>query len=165
MRGEEIGAYERQLTDILLDCVRGGASVGFLSGISVEDAIEFFRHCARETDAGRRVLLVTFRDGQPAGCVQLVTGMPENQPHRAEIAKLLVASAQRRQGIGHALMEAAEAEARRRLKTLLVVDTASGSGAERLGIRMGWTKAGEIPNYALLPDGRPTAISIFWKGL
>jgi ribosomal protein S18 acetylase RimI-like enzyme len=95
--------------------------------------------------------------------VQVVLAVPPNQPHRGEVAKLLVHRAARRQGIAERLMERAEAEARAEGKTLLVLDTVTGDPAERLYARLGWTRVGVIPDYALYPDGRPCATTVFWK--
>jgi GNAT superfamily N-acetyltransferase len=96
--------------------------------------------------------------------VTLVTGMPENQPHRGEISKMLVLTAERGQGIGALLMQAAEADARALGKTLLLLDTASGT-AERLYERLGWVRCGTVPNFALMPDGAPCATVFFYKAL
>jgi ribosomal protein S18 acetylase RimI-like enzyme len=99
------------------------------------------------------------------GTVQVLTAMPENQPHRAEIAKLLVARSARGQGVGTALMRSAEELSRRAGKSLLVLDTATGSEAERLYQRLGWTKVGVIPKYSLLPNGQLCGTALFWKEL
>ena len=99
------------------------------------------------------------------GTVQVVLALPPNQPHRAEIAKLLVHRSARRRGIAELLMERAEAEARVEGKTLLVLDTVTGDDAERLYERLGWTRVGVIPGYALYPDGRPCDTTVFWKSL
>ncbi len=104
---------------------------------------------------GRRLLLAAFADGELVGTVQVVLALPPNQPHRAEIAKLLVHRSARGRGIARLLMEHAEAEARAEGRTLLVLDTVTGDAAERLYERMGWNKVGVIPGYALYPDGRP----------
>jgi ribosomal protein S18 acetylase RimI-like enzyme len=99
------------------------------------------------------------------GTVQVVLALPPNQPHRAEIAKLLVHRSARRRNIAQLLMELAEAEARAEGKTLLVLDTVTGDNAERLYERLGWTRVGVIPGYALYPDGRPCDTTVFWKAL
>ncbi|WP_257895918.1 GNAT family N-acetyltransferase, partial [Enterobacter chuandaensis] len=99
------------------------------------------------------------------GTVQLITDQPENQPHRADVAKLLVHEKARRKGAAMALMEALEAEARARNISVLVLDTSTGSGAENFYQRAGWQKVGEIPRYALMPDGAMTATSVFYKFL
>ena len=120
---------------------------------------------AAEVEQGRRLLLAAFADGDLVGTVQVILALPPNQPHRAEIAKLLVHRSARRRGIAQLLMERAEAEARAEGKTLLVLDTVTGDDAERLYERLGWTRVGVIPGYALYPDRRPCDTTIFWKSL
>lgn len=142
----------RQLAAVLSDCVEGGASVSFMLPLTAERAENYWREVGRSVAAGERVLLVA-RDAQGVcGTVQLVLAQPENQPHRADVSKLLVHRRARRHGVGAALMRAVEDEARRAGRTLLVLDTASDS-AERLYARLGWTRLGTIPGYALLPQG------------
>src|SRR5262249_58855395 len=99
------------------------------------------------------------------GTVQVVAATPPNQPHRADVAKLLVRRSERRRGVARLLMARAEAEARAEGKTLLVLDTVTGDAAEKLYERLGWTKVGVIPNYALYPDGRPCDTTVFWKAV
>jgi GNAT superfamily N-acetyltransferase len=111
------------------------------------------------------VLLAAFDDGDVVGTVQVNLATPPNQPHRADIAKLLVRRSARRRGVAAQLMEAAEREALAEGKTLLVLDTVTGDAAERLYERLGWTRVGVIPNYALYPDGRPCATTLFYKQL
>jgi GNAT superfamily N-acetyltransferase len=120
---------------------------------------------AEDVDQGRRLLLAAFLNGEVVGTVQVVLALPPNQPHRAEIAKLLVHRSARGRGIAELLMERAEAEARVEGKTLLVLDTVTGDDAERLYERLGWTRVGVIPGYALYPDGRPCDTTVFWKSL
>ena len=121
---------------------------------------------AAEVEQGRRLLLAAFADGELVGTVQVILALPPNQPHRGEIAKLLVHRSARRRGIAQLLMERAEAEARAEGKTLLVLDTVTGDdNAERLYERLGWTRVGVIPGYALYPDGRPCDTTVFWKSL
>ncbi len=153
------------LAAVLFDCVAGGASVSYLAPFSQEQARSAFEAFAAEAEQGRRLLLAAFVDGQLVGTVQVILELPPNQPHRAEIAKLLVHRSARRRGIAQLLMERAEAEARAEGKTLLVLDTVTGDGAERLYERLGWTRVGVIPGYALYPDGRPCDTTIFWKSL
>jgi ribosomal protein S18 acetylase RimI-like enzyme len=154
------------LSDILIDCVEGGASVSFMAPLSREKAEAFWRAVAKGVAAGQRMLLVAEDSATESvvGTVQVVLGQPENQPHRADISKMLVHRRARRRGIGALLMRAAEDAARAAGKTLLVLDTAS-TDAERLYERSGWTKVGEIPGYALLPDGRPCATTYYYKPL
>jgi GNAT superfamily N-acetyltransferase len=153
------------LARVLADCVAGGASVSYLAPFSHEDAGAAFEAFALEVEQGRRLLLAAFADGTLVGTVQVILALPPNQPHRGEIAKLLVHRSARRRGVAQLLMERAEAEARAAGKTLLVLDTVTGGDAERLYERLGWTRVGVIPNYALFPDGRPCATTFFWKGL
>ena len=153
------------LAEVLLDVVEGGASVGYMAPFSLEDARAAFDAFVAEVEQGRRLLLAAFQDGRPIGTVQIVLTLPPNQPHRGEIAKLLVHRSARRRGVAARLMEAAEAEARSVGKTLLVLDTVTGDPAERLYERLGWTRVGVIPGYALYPDGRPCSTTVFWKEL
>jgi ribosomal protein S18 acetylase RimI-like enzyme len=150
---------------LLIDFVAGGASVSFLADISAEKAEQFFEAVAVSVERDERLLIPAFLGRGLVGTVQVVIAMPENQPHRAEISKLLVARHARGMGVGSALMGHAERASRMAGKTLLVLDTATGSDAERLYERLGWNKAGMIPNYSLLPDGTPCGTTIFWKEL
>jgi GNAT superfamily N-acetyltransferase len=155
------------LADILVACVDGGASVSFMAPLSHDTAESFWHNVADQVTAGHRVLLVA-EDSQTQetlGTVQLFLKQPENQPHRADLAKMLVVPSARRRGIGARLMQAAEDAGRAAGKTLLVLDTATGGDAERLYERARWIRAGVIPNYALWPDGRPCSTSIFYKSL
>ena len=161
----ELDAQLDALADVLLDCVAGGASVGYLWPFSHEQARSAFEAFAAEVEQGRRLLLAAFAGDRLVGTVQVVLALPPNQPHRGEIAKLLVRRPARRRGIAELLMERAEAEARAEGKTLLVLDTVTGSAAERLYERLGWTRLGVIPGYALYPDARPCDATIFWKAL
>lgn len=155
------------LARILLECVQEGASVGFLASITAERAEEFWNDIAAQAGRGARILLAA-RDretGELAGTVQVVVRQPDNQPHRADVAKMLVRPRYRRRGLGAALMRRAEEEARAAGKWLLVLDTVSGSDAARLYLSLGWTPAGEIPDYALYPDGRLCSTTVFYKRL
>ncbi len=153
------------LTDILLDCVDGGASVSFMAPLSRDKALAFWHGVLESMARGERIVLVA-RDAQGAisGTVQVILAQPENQPHRADVAKMLVHRRARRQGLGEALMRAAERAAWQAHKTLLVLDTASDA-AERLYARAGWVECGRIPGYALLPGGEPCATTYFYKQL
>ena len=152
------------LSAILIDCVEGGDSIGFMAPLSREKADAFWRGVVEGVGAGERILLVAEdrASGAILGTVQVVLGQPENQPHRADVSKMLVHRRARRRGLGAALMRAAEDAARAAGKTLLVLDTAS-SDAERLYERSGWTRVGPVPGYALMPDGRPCDTTIFYK--
>jgi GNAT superfamily N-acetyltransferase len=157
--------YVGALAGVLLDCVAGGASVSFMASLSKAEAEAFFEKAAEGVERGERILLAAFLDGDLLGTVQIITATPPNQPHRADIAKLLVHPSARGQGLATRLMEQAEEASRSAGKTLLVLDTVTGGDAERLYLRLGWTKAGVIPNYALFPDGRFCDTTVFWKDL
>jgi GNAT superfamily N-acetyltransferase len=155
------------LADILIDCVEGGASVSFMAPLSRAKAQAFWHGVAEGVAGGERTLLVALDRAADSvvGTVQIVLRQPENQPHRADIAKMLVHRRARRQGIGAMLMHAAEDSARAAGKTLLVLDTVTGGAAERLYQRLEWIRVGEIPGYALWPDGRPCATTYYYKPL
>jgi GNAT superfamily N-acetyltransferase len=163
--GRELRAHLDGLAAVLADCVEGGASVSFMSPFSHAQARSVFEGYADDVDDGRRVVLAALADGEVVGTVQVVLAAPPNQPHRGEIAKLLVRRSARRRGIAQLLMERAEAEARAEGKTLLVLDTVTGDPGERLYARLGWNRVGVIPNYALYPDGRPCDTTVFWKAV
>jgi GNAT superfamily N-acetyltransferase len=154
-----------QLADVLLDCVEGGASVSFMLPLTRERALTFWRRVAEGVASGGRALLVAEDAQGICGTVQLIYDLPENQPHRADVAKMLVHRRARRQGLGAALMRAAEATAREAGKTLLVLDTVTGGDAERLYTRVGWVRVGEIPNYALFPRGGYCSTTVFYREL
>ena len=153
------------LAAVLADCVAGGASVSYMAPFSYDDARAAFEAVAVDVEQGRRLLVAAFADGDLVGTVQVILALPPNQPHRGEIAKLLVHRSARKRGVAQLLMERAEAEARAEGKTLLVLDTVTGDNAERLYERLGWTRVGVIPGYALYPDGRPCDTTVFWKSL
>lgn len=165
LEGAELRARLDGLSAVLHDGVEGGASVGYLAPFAHADARAAFEGFAVEVDAGRRLLLVALDGEEVAGTVQVILSVPPNQPHRGEIAKLLVRRASRGRGIAQLLMQRAEAEALAAGKTLLVLDTVTGDPAERLYERLGWNRVGVIPGYALYPDGRPCDTTVFWKGL
>jgi GNAT superfamily N-acetyltransferase len=152
------------LADVLIDCVEGGASVSFMHPLARERAVAFWRRVGHGVATGERALLVAEDDGGVCGTVQLILDQPENQPHRAELAKMLVHRRARRRGIGAALMRAAEDTARACGKTLLVLDTASEE-AERLYERQGWVRVGVIPGYALLPRGGLCGTTVYYRDL
>jgi len=152
------------LAEVLIDCVEGGASVSFMHPLSRERAVAFWRRIADGVATGARALMIA-EDGQGVcGTVQLVLDQPENQPHRADLSKMLVHRRARRRGIGAALMQAAETAARDCGKTLLVLDTASDD-AERLYERQGWVRVGVIPGYALLPRGGLCPTTVYYRNL
>lgn len=152
------------LARVLIDCVEGGASVGFMHPLSLSKAMAFWRRVARDVASGARVLLIAEDDTGIIGTAQVVLDQPENQPHRADISKMLVHRRARRRGVGAALLRAAEAAARQSQKSLLVLDTASGD-AERLYARMGWTLVGVIPDYAMWPTGGLCGTSVYYRKL
>ncbi|MFL5929316.1 MAG: GNAT family N-acetyltransferase [Gaiellaceae bacterium] len=161
----ELAAHLDGLAAVLADCVEGGASVSYMAPFTHEDARDAFTQFAAEVEQGRRLLLAAFEHGAVVGTVQVVYAWPPNQPHRADIAKLLVRRSARGRGIAQRLMAQAEREAAAEGKTLLVLDTVTGDPAERLYEKLGWNRVGVIPNYALYPDGRPCATTVFWKAL
>ena len=154
-----------ELASVLVDCVAGGASVSFMAPFSHHDGLKFFRKVAASVAAGDTVLLAARLDARIIGTVQLGLDTPPNQPHRADVKKMLVHRSARRSGVGAALMAAVEDEARRRGRWLLVLDTVPGENDYRLYTRAGWTESGIIPNYALFPDGRLCDTALFWKRL
>jgi GNAT superfamily N-acetyltransferase len=153
------------LSEVLIDCVEGGASVSFMLPMTRAKATAFWQRTAESLARGElRVLVAIDAAGTIVGTVQVLLDQPENQPHRGAIAKMLVHRRARRQGAGAALLREAERLAYSLGKTLLVLDTASGD-AERLYAREGWQYSGEIPDYALWPGGGPCATKIFYKFL
>lgn len=152
------------LADVLIDCVNGGASVSFMLPLPRERAVAFWQDVARGVATGERALIVAEDELGICGTVQLVLNQPENQPHRADLSKMLVHRRARRQGLGEALMSTAELVARECGKTLLVLDTASDV-AERLYERLGWIRVGTIPGYALLPGGELCDTVVFYRKL
>ena len=151
------------LAELLVDCVEGGASVSFMQPMTHERATRFWATVAAGVAAGERALLVAEDAGGICGTVQLILNLPENQPHRADLAKMLVHSRARRRGLGEALMRAAESMAQDCARTLLVLDAVTGGDAERLYERLGWQRVGVIPDFALFPDGRMCATTFFYR--
>jgi GNAT superfamily N-acetyltransferase len=164
---ESIGDREIQgLSEVLIGCVEAGASVGFMFPMTRAKAEAFWRSMSASISRGERMLLAAEdAGGMIVGTVQIILNQPENQPHRGDIAKMLVHPQARRRGIGAALLTAAEQSAIKAGKTLLVLDTVTGSDAERLYAGQGWERCGEIPHYALWPNGTPCATTIFFKFL
>jgi GNAT superfamily N-acetyltransferase len=151
------------LAALLIDCVDGGAGVSFLHPLAPEKAREFWRRIGAGVECGARALLVARDELGIVGTVQLVLEQPENQPHRADLAKMLVHRRARRRGLGAALLGAAEQLARDSGKTLLVLDTNEGSDAERLYARAGWERVGRIPNYSVLSGSGFKATVVYYK--
>ena len=154
----------QQLAELLIDCVDGGASISFMQPLPLVDALAFWRDVAAGVQRGERLLLVADDDAGIVGTVQVLLDMPPNQPHRGDVMKMLVHRRARRQGLGAALMQAAESEARTAGKSLLVLDTASAE-AERLYASLGWQRVGAIPGYALLPQGGLCDTTYFYRVL
>lgn len=155
----------RGLSDVLIDCVEGGASVSFMWPMTSSKAEVYWQSTAESLARGERLVFAAEDEaGSIVGTVQIVLAQPENQPHRGDLSKMLVHRRARRRGVGAALLTAAEQGARQAGKTLLVLDTASVE-AERLYARQGWQRSGEIPNFALWPDGQPCATTFFYKSL
>jgi GNAT superfamily N-acetyltransferase len=154
------------LSDVLIDCVEGGASVSFMLPLPRSKADAFWRHVTESVGRGERLLLIAEgTDGEIIGTVQIVFATPENQPHRADLAKMLVRRSSRRAGIGAQLLRAAEQQAVQHGKTLLVLDTVTGADGERLYAKAGWQRCGVIPDYALWPDGGYCDTTVFYKRL
>jgi GNAT superfamily N-acetyltransferase len=163
---DEAATRVEALADVLIDCVEGGASVSFMLPLPREKAVAFWRRIADGVARGERVLIVAEdSEGQLLGTVQLVLSMPDNQPHRADVAKMLVHRKARRRGIAQRLMAAVDEEARKEGRTVLVLDTVTGSDAERLYERAGWQRVGVIPKYAMMPTGEFCATTVFYKHL
>ncbi len=155
-----------RLSDILIACVAEGAGVSFWHPLPRDTARAFWEASARDVASGGKRLIAGWVDGVLAGTVTLALAPQQNQPHRADIAKVLVDPACRRTGLARRMMTAAEAEAIRLWRTLLTLDTRSGSAADRLYRGMGWTEVGRIPGFALLADGTAEDdTAFFWKRL
>ncbi|SDC24934.1 GNAT family N-acetyltransferase [Belnapia rosea] len=156
---------ERRLSEILIACVESGASVNFIRPLAPEMAHGFWKKVAADVAANRRILLAAWLEGELVGTVQLNLDTPQNQPHRADLAKLLVDPSARRRGVARALMQRAEQTAQRLRRRLLVLDTLAGDNAEPLYRSLGWQEAGRIPDYALDETGAAHATIIFWKAV
>ena len=158
-------AIAHALADVLLDCVEGGASVGFMHPLTRTQAIAFWQNVLDSAARGERIVLVAedVETQTIVGTVQIVLAMPENQPHRADVAKMQVHRRVRRQGLGAALMRAAEMTARECGRTLLVLDAVTGGDAARLYERLGWVRVGDIPGYALWPQGGLCSTTVFYR--
>ncbi|CAN7372314.1 GNAT family N-acetyltransferase [Acidovorax sp. LjRoot194] len=160
----EAAACAEALAEVLIDCVQGGASVSFMWPLPHDKALAFWRSVADGVARNERVLLAAEdAQGGIVGTVQLITAMPDNQPHRADVAKMLVHRSARRQGVAQRLMAAVDEAARDAGKTVLVLDTVTGGDAERLYQRAGWQRVGVVPDYALMPDGAFCGTTFFCK--
>lgn len=151
------------LAAILVDCVEDNASINFVWPFTQGDAVAWWRGVIDRMEVGPLVLLGAFRGGGLVGSAQLGLDMPPNQRHRAEVRKVIVHRGARGLGIGTALMAALDGAARRHGRTLLTLDTAAGSSGDRLYLRLGWTRFGTVPGFALHPDGQPGECAFFWK--
>jgi GNAT superfamily N-acetyltransferase len=152
------------LAELLIDCVDGGASVSFMHPLTLAKALDFWRGVACAVTRGERALLAAVDANGVLGTVQLILDQPENQPHRADLSKMLVHRRARRRGVGAALLRAAEQVGRECGKSLLVLDTASGD-AERLYASLGWQRVGVVPGYALWPQGGLCDTTYFYRTL
>ncbi|MGF9565334.1 GNAT family N-acetyltransferase [Neorhizobium sp. JUb45] len=151
------------LCEILSDCINGGASVGFMLPFSPNDAVAYWHEIADAVAAGAIILAVAEHEGRIVGTVQVGLASKPNQPHRGDLMKLLVHRSARGLGLSRKLMAAVEEEAARRGRTLLVLDTATGSEAETIYPRFGWERVGVIPDYALWPQGGYCGTTLFYK--
>jgi GNAT superfamily N-acetyltransferase len=158
-------AQIEELATVLIDCVEGGASVSFMHPLERERARAFWTSVASGVAAGERALLVAADAEGICGTAQLVLELPQNQPHRADVSKVLVHRRARRHGIGAALMRAAEATARDCGRDLLVLDTVTGGDAQRLYERLGWIRVGDIPRFALMPTGEFCSTTYYYRDL
>jgi GNAT superfamily N-acetyltransferase len=166
LAGHEAAQAIEGLADVLVDCVAGGASVSFMWPLERSKAVAFWQMVADGVARGERALLVAEdADGCIAGTVQLVLAQPDNQPHRADLAKMLVHRRARRRGVAQQLMAAADAVARDEGKTVLVLDTVTGGDAERVYAQAGWQRVGAVPDYALMPDGSLCGTTFYYKHL
>ena len=166
LNGPEALAAVEGLAEVLVDCVEGGASVSFMLPLSREKAVGFWREVAEAVVRGERALVVAEdEDRRIVGTVQLIMSLPENQPHRGDVAKMLVHRRARRQGVAARLLTALEEAARTERRTVLVLDTVTGGDAERVYRRAGWQRVGMVPKYALMPEGGFCATTFFYKHL
>jgi acetyltransferase len=154
----------RALASLLVDAVDGGAGVSFMAGLSLAEAASWWRQTLRASSP-RAIILIARQAGEVAGTVQLQPAWAPNQPHRADIAKLIVHRKARRKGIARELMREVERLAKDAGFTLLLLDTCKGTAAERLYQSLGWTRVGEVPHFALNPDGTPCDTVFFYRQL
>ncbi|WJR68454.1 GNAT family N-acetyltransferase [Neorhizobium sp. CSC1952] len=160
---DEARAVLPDLCEILSDCINGGASVGFMLPFGPKDAEAYWREIAAAVEAGGIILAVAEVEGRVVGTVQVGLASKPNQPHRGDLMKLLVHRSARGLGLSRRLMDAVEREAARRGRTLLVLDTATGSDAEKIYPRFGWERVGVIPDYAMWPEGGFCGTTLFYK--
>ncbi len=165
LTGLEAHELVEELAGVLIACVHGGASVSFMAPLARETAESFWSGVADGVALGERILVVARVSGRVVGTVQVVLKQPENQPHRGDLAKMLVHPAAGRRGVAGKMLRFAEGAARAAGKTLLVLESVTGGYAERLSERAGWVRVGLMPDYALVPDGGLCATTVFYKRL
>ncbi len=165
LSASEVEASITALARVLCECVADGASVSFMSDLSRAQAEDYWHEISTKSKAEKLIVFGAFEDAELVGTATLITDTPPNQPHRADVAKVLVHPTYQRRGIAKALMIALERKALEVGKDLLVLDTLTDSGAESLYASLGWIRVGEIPRYALTPDGEPKATMVFYKEL
>ena len=161
----ELLGRRAQLVELLADAIDGGASVNYLLPFRREDLDAYWKGVAADAGNQARRVLAIIEGDRVMASVQLVPCRKPNQPHRADVEKLLVHSTYRQRGAGTALMNALERSARASGRWLLTLDTRTGSAADVLYPRWGWHAVGHIPDYALDPDGTPAACTLYWKRL
>jgi GNAT superfamily N-acetyltransferase len=154
-----------ELASVLRDCVDGGASVGFVAPLARDATLAFWTSVASSVERGERALFIAEDSVGICGTAQLILKMPQNQPHRADLAKVLVHRRARRRGLATALVRAAEATARDCGKDLLVLDTVTGGDAQRVYERLGWVRVGDVPRYALMPTGEYCSTTYYYRDL
>ncbi len=162
---EEAKARIAEFVEVIVDCVVGGGSISFMNTITPDEARAFWTGVFADVAAGGRILIVAENSGRIDGTVQTVFADKPNQPHRGDIAKMMVHRRARGAGLGAKLLAAAEEAGRSHGRWLLVLDTETGKEGERLYARGGWTPVGVIPNYALTPDGALCGTTVFYKDL
>jgi GNAT superfamily N-acetyltransferase len=163
LAADEAIALKDDLCEVLCDCINGGASLGFMLPFAPKDAEHYWQDVIESVAQGRTILAVALSEGRAVGTVQVGLAQKPNQPHRGDLMKLLVHRSARGLGVSRKLMAAVEEEAARRGRTLLVLDTATGSEAEAIYPRFGWEKVGVIPDYALWPQGGFCDTTFFYK--
>lgn len=161
----ETAARIDELAAILVDAVAHGASINFMAGFATGDGRAFWRSQLQGIDRGEKHLFVADDGERLLGTVMLMLAQQPNAPHRAEVGKMVVVSSARRQGLGRSLLAAAEQAARAAGRTLLVLDTESGSAGEGLYRACGWTQFGRVPDHSFRPDGRLAETTFFYKAL
>jgi GNAT superfamily N-acetyltransferase len=159
----EIESNSQILAGLLIDSVDAGASMGFHPPLSMDKAQSFFAGVGKSVGNGDALLLGAFLDGRLIGSVQLKMESKENGSHRAEVAKLLVHSSFRGQGIATELMNFLAEVARANNRTLLMLDTETGSAAEFLYRKLGWQELGVVPGHTIEKDGTPSSTTFFWR--